>query len=232
MTDAELTILSLLAQGAGYGHDIQRIIDERGMRDWLAVGYASVFYMLNKFEQQNMVNSELRPGDGGTPRKFYSLTEAGQGVLRTAISDLLREPRSIGSGFELGLANIHVLQPAQVYIMLSYHQSDLEVQLEAIRDIWAKHQETEYIDKRHELRALFTHSINRMEADLAWLNDFLTDWRERYPGVEKSPVVQASEDANIHRAKTELHKRTPPDPLKMLQRLQRPIPEKDDEAEN
>lgn len=229
MTDAELTILSLLAHGARYGHEIQQIIDERGMRDWLALGYSSIYYMLNKFERQNMVKSELRPGDSGTARKIYSLTEAGQGILRTAISDLLREPRSIGTGFELGLANLHVLQPAQVYIMLSYHQADLEMQLEAIREIWDKHQENEDIANRHDLRALYTHSITRMESDLLWLKDFLEDWHQRYPGVEKSPLVQASKDDNINTAQTQIHLHTPPNPLKMLQRLQRPIPKKEED---
>lgn len=229
MTDAELTILSLLAQSARYGHEIQQIIDERGMRDWLAVGYSSIYYMLNKFDRQQMVKSELRPGDSGTARKIYSLTEAGKGILRTAISDLLREPRSIGTGFELGLANLHVLRPAQVYTMLSYHQADLETQLEAVRDIWDKHQTSDDIDNRHDLRALYTHSITRMESDLSWLKDFLTDWRERYPGVEKNPLVQASEDDNINTAQTQIHRQPPPNPLKMLQRLQRPVIDKKDE---
>lgn len=232
MTDAELTVLSLLAQSTRYGHEIQQIIDERGMRDWLAIGYSSIYYILNKFERQHMVRSELRPGDGGTPRKLYSLTEAGNGILRTAISDLLREPRSIGTGFELGLANLHVLQPAQVYMMLSSHQADLETQLDAVREIWQKHQTSENIDKRHDLRALYTHSISRMESDLLWLNDFLEDWRKRYPGVDTSPVVRESDDENINTAKTQLHRRTPPNPLKMLQRLQRPVQDKDAGSED
>jgi len=232
MTDAELTILSLLAQGPRYGHEIQKIIDDRGMRDWLAIGYSSVYYMLNKFERRNMVKSELRPGGSGTPRKLYSLTEAGQGILRTAISDLLRAPRSIGTGFELGLANIYVLAPAQVYLMLSYHKADLENQLTAVQDIWAKHQESDDIDNRHDLRALYTHSITRMESDLKWLEDFLEDWRERYPGVEKNPIVQSYGHDDMNTAQTQIHRRTPPNPLKMLQRLQRPPVDKPDETEH
>ena len=42
MTDAELTILSLVAEGAQYGHQIQQIIDERGLREWITVGFSSV----------------------------------------------------------------------------------------------------------------------------------------------------------------------------------------------
>ena len=43
MTDAELTILSILAQGPRFGHEIQQIIDERGLREWLAIGFSSVY---------------------------------------------------------------------------------------------------------------------------------------------------------------------------------------------
>lgn len=232
MTDAELAILSLLAQGARYGHEIQTIIDERGMRDWLAVGYSSVYYVLNKFERQHMVSSELRPSQSGTARKLYALTEAGQGILRTAVSDLLRTPRSVGTGFELGLANLHVLQPAQVYIMLRYHRDDVEAQLDAVNELWQNHQKSDDIEKRHDLRALYTHSIARMESDLKWLTEFLNDWLERYPGVEKNftPHHHDSVEDNINTAQTQLHRKTPPNPLKMLQRLQRPPQiKKDDE---
>ena len=235
MTDAELAILSLLAQGARYGHEIQTIIDERGMRDWLAVGYSSVYYILNKFERQHMVKSELRPSSSGTARKLYSLTEAGQGVLRTAISDLLRTPRSVGTGFELGLANLHVLQPAQVYTMLTYHRDDVASQLELVHDLWKKHQQADDIEKRDDLRALYTHSISRMESDLQWLNDFLADWRDRSPSGEKDLNAEVNSDDNSTVGRTQLHLKPPPNPLKMLQRLQRPPQAKkeaDDEPED
>ncbi|MGJ3240631.1 MAG: PadR family transcriptional regulator [Anaerolineae bacterium] len=231
MTDAELTILSLLAQGPRYGHEIQQIIDERGLRDWLAVGYASVYYILNKFERQNMVTSELRPSSAGTPRKRYTLTDAGQGILRTAIAELLRMPRSIGTGFELGLANLEVLAPAQVYLMLNDHRADLEAQLKATRQLWAEFQTSPSADNRHDLRALYTHSITRMEADLNWLNAFLNDWLERFPGVEKASQVKSTFVEDSHSATTARQLRTPPNPLKMLQRLQRPIEPKSSDEE-
>src|SRR5215510_5511948 len=154
MTDAELTILSMLAQGPRFGHEIQQIIDERGLREWLAVGFSSVYYILNKFERQNMVESELRPDGVGSPRKLYSLSEAGRGILQTSISDLLRAPRSLGTGFELGLANLYVLRPAQVFQVLTHHREDLSAQLEAIRELWDKHLQSDDIEYRHEVRAL------------------------------------------------------------------------------
>jgi DNA-binding PadR family transcriptional regulator len=231
MTDAELTILSMLVQGPRFGHEIQQVIDERGLREWLAIGFSSVYYILNKFERQKMVDSELRPDGAGSPRKLYSLSEAGRGILQTSIADLLRAPRSLGNGFELGLANLYVLRPAQVYQVLSHHREDLSSQLEAVKVNWDKHLQSDDIEHRHDLRALYTHSISRMEADLQWLQDFLEDWKERYPGVEKEMQGRIRrEDDDINTADTKLSRNPTPDPLKMLQRLQRPpTPKKDDE---
>lgn len=224
MTDAELTILSLVSEGARYGHEIQQIIDDRGLREWLTIGFSSIYYILNKLEQQNLLTSELR-SDGRTPaRKIYQITEQGRGVLQTAISDLLRQPRSIGSGFELGLANLYALKPRQVYKVLSDHQDDLQDRLEAIEQSWQRHQDEDETVPDH-IRALFTHSIALMRAELEWLNDFVADWVQRYPAVERPTTEAQIPVVNPHALETQLHRQLPPDdPAKMIQRLHRPKP--------
>src|SRR5262250_2047263 len=97
MTDAELTLLSLVAESPRYGYEIQQVIDERGLREWLTIGFSSLYYILNKLERQNMLVGQLQPDGRGPARKVYSITEAGRGILQTAVSDLLRQPRSLGS---------------------------------------------------------------------------------------------------------------------------------------
>lgn len=183
MTDAELTILSLLAEAPRYGHEIQQLIEDRGLREWISVGFSSVFYILNKLEKQQMISAELRPAKNNPPRKYYQITEAGQGILQTRIADLLRAPRAFGSGFELGLANLHILQPIQVYRTLTHHYSDLQYQYEVIKQSWE--QQLKENNLEHHIRALYTHSITIMEADLAWLGDFLEDWQKRHPELEE-----------------------------------------------
>lgn len=220
MTDAELSILSLLAQGPRYGHEIQQLIEERGLREWLVIGFSSVYYILNKFEKLLMVSSELRSDGRGPARKLYSLTAAGRGVLQTAVSDLLRRPRALGTGFELGLANLHVLKPAQAYQVLTHHRKDLQEQYQAVKQAWERHQPDADDSTREHIRALYTHSLVMMEADIAWLGTFLEDWRTRYPGVEKEIV--SPQHVEINQADTLIHRSPTPDPLKMLQRLQRP----------
>lgn len=221
MTDAELTILSLVAEGPRYGYEIQQIIDERGLREWLTIGFSSIYYILNKLERQEMLASELRAQGPGPARKVYEITEAGRGVLQTAIADLLRQPRSLGTGFELGLANLTALKPYQVYKVLDHHQVDLQQRLDAVRKAWERHQKEDDPLVSDHIRALYTHSIAVMQAELEWLTEFIDDWKVRYPAVERPTEETGISDPN--RAATQLHHQTmEADPAKMIQRLKRP----------
>lgn len=230
MTDAELTVLSLLAQGPHYGHELQQTIDDRGLREWLVIGFSSLYYILNKLEEQQFVQSELRANGRGPARKYYALTEAGRGVLQTAVSDLLRQPRTIGSGFELGLANLHVLKPAQVYRVLTHHRQDLRVHYMALLGAWQRHQREDGGRMTEPIGALYTHSLNMMEADLKWLEQFLIDWRERYPGIERDANREESAAKPASATTTLIHRRTSPGTLKMIQRL-KPLKPADDSTE-
>lgn len=221
MSEAELTILSLLSESARYGHELQKVIEDRGLREWVAIGFSSIFYLLNKLEHQEMIVGDLRPDPSGVARKLYSLTSAGRGVLQTAVADLLRQPHAFGSGFELGLANMGVLKPAQIYQMLSHHRADLKLRLDTVERSWERHQREEA--PADYIRALYTHSIAVMKAEVDWMNAFLADWVKRYPGVEKpvTPAARAT-DTDTHSAQTVLNRRPTPDPAKLIQKLKRP----------
>lgn len=227
MTDAELTLLSLLAEGPRYGYELQQLVDERGLREWLTIGFSSIYYILNKLEHQNMVKSALRLDGRGPARKVYELTDAGRGVLQTAISNLLREPRVPGSGFELGLANLHVLKPSQVYRVLMYHRDDLRVQLEHVSLGWSRYQDTHQVMDAN-IHALYTHSIAMMQSEIAWLDDFLAQWQIRYPAVmddlTKRNAPPSSETGDLQKARDFLQQQEPPESLKRIQRLRRVPP--------
>ncbi|MFW5692521.1 MAG: PadR family transcriptional regulator [Chloroflexota bacterium] len=225
MTDAELTILSLIAEGPRYGHEVQRVIDERGLREWLTVGFSSVYYILNRLEEQNLLTSEMRSVARTPARKVYSITEAGRGVLQTAVAELLRQPRALGTGFELGLANLFVLKPRQVYRVMSQHRAELEQRLVAVEASWQRQQSSGETVAEH-IQALFTHSIALMRAELAWFDVFLSDWRARYPAVEKEDTrppaaSQGAATSPDDLAEPTQHHRFTTSPDKMIQRLKR-----------
>lgn len=220
MTDAELTILSILSEGSRYGYEIQQIIDERGLRDWVTIGFSSIYYILTKLEQQKMCTSIEQPGKRDPARKTYQITDGGLGVLQTAVSELLRQPRLLSSGFELGLANLTALKPIQVYRTLSSYRLEMTQRFYAVERSWKQYQEAEQEIPDH-IRALYTHSIMMMRAELDWLESFLESWVQRYPGVKEGDPGKIEE--NPHTAMTMMSRRTAgSDPAKMLQLLRRP----------
>src|ERR1041385_8234907 len=162
MTDAELAILSLLAEGPTFDHDLNTAIDALGMRKWTAIGRSSMYYVLGKLEQQGLAE---QVSEEYGHRKFQ-ISAAGIGVLQTAVSDLLSMPHTHDRSFELGLANLHVLKPSQVRTALLSRLQDLQSQLETVR------KEANTGDNPFQINALYAHNLAMIEAELAWLESF------------------------------------------------------------
>lgn len=207
LNEIELTILTLTAEGPRYGSEIEQLITDRGLRQWLTVGSSSVYYVLDRLEQQALIASQL----DGSAKRVYQLTDAGRGVLQTALANLLAQPRPAAGGVELALANLNALKPAQVYQVMQQRQTALRQQLQIAEQRRDAHkQEAEGAD---EMGALYSYSLTLMRAELQWLDEFLQDWRCRYPAA-----ASKSDDRNatrITRGTGPLH------PAKKVQRLPR-----------
>lgn len=215
MTDAELTLLGLVSEGPRYGYEIQQIIDDRGLREWMTIGFSSIYYILNKLERQGLLTSELRADSRGPARKVYAITDAGEGILHTAIIELLRQPRALGSGFELGLVNLAALKSEKVHVALSHHRQDLALRLEAVEREWDGLKD--HHTRPDNIRALFTHSIATMRAELNWLITFVAEWEQSHPAhTAETAALSIANNPTLRSTNT-------PDPAKMIQRLKRPV---------
>jgi DNA-binding PadR family transcriptional regulator len=219
LSEAELTLLGLTAEHPRYGYEIEHIIDERGLREWLSVGFSSVYYILARLEQQALISSHSETDFGGHPsRKTFRITAAGQGVLQTALTDLLRQPRVIGTGFELGLANLALLSPQQVYQALLHHQFELHRRIEATHAAWERARQR----SENPSTALYTHALAIMEAERDWLASFLQNWKTDYPAVDTGQIPKVDlDDPHI----TQRHHQTQIKAGKRIQVLKRPKPD-------
>ena len=113
MTNAELSILSLVAERPRHGYEIENIIEERGMRDWTEIGFSSIYYLLKKLEKEGLLAGRLEEAARGPARKVYSATQAGYEALRAGLLDALSVPRPRLSPLQLGLANLPGIPPAE-----------------------------------------------------------------------------------------------------------------------
>ncbi len=213
LDEIELTILSLVAESPRYEAEIQQVIEQRGLREWLIVGSASVGYVLSLLHRQELIS--IAPGEYDPERTVYQITDAGRGVLQTAVVDLLRQPRSLAESFAVGLANISALKPQLAYRALLQHREALAHRLNIAESFWARRRQDETPEG---IRALYTHGIALMRAELDWLDAFIEDWRVRHPVVVRDTAADADTGAT-----TPLHRPTAVnDPAKQVQRLKPP----------
>lgn len=127
LTDAELALLSLLAECPMHGYQIEQTIEERGMRDWTQVGFSSIYYLLDKMRSKGWLTSSLIESSGkGPARQVYQITSTGRQTWKTAVLSTLRDPHKTYSNFMVGLANIIALDLAEVQTAVSQYRVQLQ----------------------------------------------------------------------------------------------------------
>ncbi len=176
MTNAELAILSLVAEKPRHGYDIEQVIEARGMREWTEIGFSSIYYLLNKSEDRGWVLSTLGESSKGPVRKLYALTQTGWALLRTELLQRLSNPIPKSGEFDLALAFMSILPPKQVTDALAKHQQSLEDGLMRVNQQW------ERSGKGHlpeNVEILFAHSLHRIQSELDWVKTLLHTRKEK-----------------------------------------------------
>jgi DNA-binding PadR family transcriptional regulator len=169
MTNAELAILSLIAEGPRHGYEIEQVIEARGMREWTEVGFSSIYYLLRKLEQDGLVEGQIERQTGrGPARKVYDITPAGEEALHSAVLDALSVPHPCYSPLQLGLANLPRLSQAETLAALRQYRDSLAARLEHVGATRESQQPLPYF-----VEAMFDHSITMIEAELKWITQFM-----------------------------------------------------------
>ena len=71
-------VLAILTVRSAYGYEITARLRDQGFTD---IAEGTVYAVLVRFEQKDLVDVEKVPSEKGPPRKVYSLNAAGQQYL-------------------------------------------------------------------------------------------------------------------------------------------------------
>ena len=169
MTNAELAILSLIAEQPRHGYDIEQVIAARGMREWTEIGFSSIYYLLKKLEKDGLIDSRTEQQAGrGPARNVYHVTQAGLEAQRAATLEALSTPQPGYSSFLLGVANLPGVPPAEVITALRQYRATLAERLAHMQTRWQAQQPLPYF-----VEALFDYSATLIKAELAWIEKFI-----------------------------------------------------------
>jgi DNA-binding PadR family transcriptional regulator len=165
VTDAELAILGLLAEKPGHGYEIETIIEARGMREWTAIGFSSIYFLLKKLEGAGLVQTVSTRHTGTRDRKVFAITSEGRDACVEASLKALSDLRPLFPPVLLGLANFPLLSENDV--QAAWQERKRQV-AERLARIEAKRQAESSLPAFVD--AIFSYSLALLRAEQTWLN--------------------------------------------------------------
>lgn len=162
-SDADIVVLSLLAEQPRHGYDLDRVIEQRGYRQWTSLAFSSVYYLLKRLSERGL----LEPDEGSQGRRtVFRVTEAGRRELRQAAGERVLAPAPPSAGVLPALNAYSRLDDPALAALLARRAEALLSRLDELRALRAQ------VDEEHAL-AIFDYEILRQEADLAWTQSLL-----------------------------------------------------------
>ena len=170
VTDAELAVMSLLAEKPMHGYQIEQIIEDRGMRDWTNIGFSSIYYILEKLRKIGWLKNVLEYGEGkGPARQIYSLTNTGRDIWKKAVFSALSHPRRSSSNFQLGLSNLLLLEKEQIMFALEEYVKELEQKYQQVMGKLTNYGE----NLPWNASTMFDLSLAQIKTELDWVKVFI-----------------------------------------------------------
>ncbi|MEG0775034.1 PadR family transcriptional regulator [Clostridium sp.] len=175
MTQIELVLLGLLYEKDRYGYEIESVIEERKIRNWTKIGFSSIYNSLKKLEEKGFIASRYEEEFGAPPRKVYFINETARESVRKIIKETLQSPKRVYNEFSIGLAFSHFLTKEELYECLVKYRDSLEKRRQAILQSYS---EQPMVHNIIHIKALFTHPVRLIEAEVEWINDLLKEIKE------------------------------------------------------
>jgi DNA-binding PadR family transcriptional regulator len=175
VTNAELAVLSLIAEGPQHGYAIEQLIEARGMREWTDVGFSSIYYLLKKLEKGGLVRATIGPGERGLGRRTYHITSEGVAAWQAACLEALAGEGPDWRGFLLGLAGLPALDWAAVLDALRRRIAALTG-----REQHMAARQAAQAPLPDHVRALFDYSLTLAAAERRWVEAYVAHLEESH----------------------------------------------------
>jgi PadR family transcriptional regulator PadR len=80
----DLCLLAVMQEGPAYGYEMTKRLSARGLS---IVGEGSIYPLLGRLEREGLVETHRAASNGGPPRKYYSVSSAGEIELEAGIAE-------------------------------------------------------------------------------------------------------------------------------------------------
>lgn len=114
LSSIELILLSIINHKSAYAYEINKEIEQKNMRDWVKIGVAFVYQVLDRLEKKVLVVSQRERMGKMPERKKYQITYLGKELLRAGIKELLQAQENYYLNLNVGLECSNILNQGQL----------------------------------------------------------------------------------------------------------------------
>ena len=176
LTDSECLVLGLVAEMPRHGYELERVIEQRGMREWTQIAFSSIYFVLGKLEDAGYVKASRTAN--ARAKKSFSITRAGRVALIRQTKKALTTIRPSQSSLLQAMLHWPVLNKDHALEGLRTRRDAAETELQRLQKIRLEQQPLpDYADR------LFEFVIGQLRAESTWIEETL-EYMESKPWLE------------------------------------------------
>jgi len=165
LNHAEFIVLGLIAENPSHAYNINKRIEERGMRDWTNIGRSSIYRVIKSLEKKGLTDKWIEEVDNRT-LKVYNITEKGARVLKEKVFNVIKE--FIGKkdeDFYVAFSMLPILTQKQQFEAINNSINKIKKNIKGLEDMLEENSHMPL-----NVRGLFVHPIKILEIDIEFLN--------------------------------------------------------------
>lgn len=176
VTQAEVVILGLLYKTDRYGYELEKHIEKNQMRQWTDIGFSSIYNILNKLHNKELIDFRYASEKGGPKRKMYHILDKGTEAFETSILSMLKTPALSKQDIDVAIIFSAYFDNDVVIKALVDHKVGLSHQMEFV-----KTQCEEKFSHRKRVVMYAQRSLMHMETEIQWLDYVIEELSTTHP---------------------------------------------------
>ncbi len=173
LSNIEVILLSIVNEKPSYAYEIDKKIDHRGMRNWVKIGVASIYQVLKKLEDKNLVYSKKEKEGKMPDRKRYYITRQGEVALAETSKRLLSDFEWHYLDLNIGLETSDLLNPGEIIDCLNKRLVTVKLNIKRLKKIYSFYSnESESVFKN---RAVVKSLLCFRKAEEDFLNEIIKE---------------------------------------------------------
>jgi DNA-binding PadR family transcriptional regulator len=170
---SETALLGLLTEETMHPYQIEKIVQERCMREWTELSQSAIYKLLNRMEKTGLVKKTSKVSKENRIRNTYNITRAGRAMLRKKVAEVLSEPEKIRWQLDVAIYYSDALSLKKRISCLRSYRQNLEKRIEFFKILY------DYMDGEEcapHQKEIALRPVYLLEGELKWADGVLKKW--------------------------------------------------------